>query len=99
MVLATPTEYKEEQYCCSNPKCKKTFDHPKLIQHYVCPHCNTRIKDKEKTGCQYFFGFLSKKDKTKPIPQECVECKKVLECMLNQYCDSSSAVKQIKKWY
>lgn len=77
-------------------KCKKTFDEPKLVPS--CPHCLNRIEEKLKTDCQYWFGYLSQKEKTETVPQECVECKKVLECMLNQK-NSASAVKEIGKWY
>ena len=80
-------------------KCKKTFDEPKLIQYYACPYCLNRIEDKSKTGCQYWFGFLSQKDKSESIPQECVECNKVMDCMLSRNNISVTAVSEIKKWY
>ena len=79
-------------------KCKKTFDKPKLVQYYACPHCLNKLEEKEKTGCQRWFGFLSQKDKSESVPQECVECEKVMDCMLNRYYDSV-AVSEIKKWY
>ena len=79
-------------------KCKKTFDKPKLVQYYACPHCLNKLEEKSKTGCQYWFGFLSQKDKSEAVPQECVECEKVMDCMLNRYYDSV-AVSEIKKWY
>jgi hypothetical protein len=77
-------------------KCKKNFKDPKLVP--VCPHCENRIEEKVKEGCQYWFGFLSQKEKTESVPQECVECKKVVECMLNQE-NSESALSEIRKWY
>ena len=54
----------EDRYHCS--KCKKPFAEPKLIQYYACPHCLNKFEDqeKEKAGCQYWFGFLSEKKKT-----------------------------------
>jgi DNA-directed RNA polymerase subunit RPC12/RpoP len=79
-------------------KCKKTFDNPKLVQYYACPHCLNKVEEKVKTGCQYWFGFLSQKDRSESVPQECVECEKVVDCMLNRYYDSV-AVSEIKKWY
>jgi hypothetical protein len=86
----------EEKSYCS--KCKESFAEPKLIQYYACPHCLNKIEEEAKTGCQQWFGYLSQKDKTEGVPKECVECQKVLECMLNQ--DSSAvAVSEIKKWY
>jgi DNA-directed RNA polymerase subunit RPC12/RpoP len=87
----------EDTNHCS--KCKKTFDTPKLIQYYACPHCLCKLEEKSKTGCQYWFGFLSQKDKSDSIPQECVECQKVMDCMLNRCYNSENAVSEIKKWY
>jgi len=80
-------------------KCKKTFNEPKLVQYYVCPHCLNKIEEEAKTGCQHWLGFLSQKNNKDSVPHECVECDKVLECMLSQYHNSRSAVSQIKKWY
>lgn len=88
-----------EKHHCSNPSCEKAFDEPKLIQYYACPHCLTKIEEKQKTGCQHWFGYLNQKDKSESIPQECVECEKAVECMLNQYYDSAAAVAEIKKWH
>jgi len=84
----------ESKNNCS--KCKKTFDEPKLVP--VCPYCLNRLEEEVKTGCQYWFGYLSQKEKTETISQECVECEKVLECMLNKK-SSGSAVTEIGKWY
>jgi hypothetical protein len=47
-------------------------------------------------GCQYWFGYLSQKQEDKPIPKECEECKKVVECILNQLC-SPTVIAEIKK--
>jgi hypothetical protein len=49
-------------------------------------------------GCQNWFGYLSKRDKNQSVPQECVECEKVIGCMLNQIY-SSTAIAEIEKWY
>jgi hypothetical protein len=84
----------EEGRRCRN--CKKGFDEPKLI--YVCPHCLKEIEEEVKTGCRYFFGYLNQKEKTESVPQECVECEKVMECMLSQE-HSKDAVSEIRKWY
>lgn len=86
----------EEKNYCS--KCKQPFDEPRLVQYYACPHCMAKIEEEAKKGCQFYFGFLSQKDRTQSLPPECVECDKVLDCMLNRD-NSPSAVKEIKKWY
>ena len=87
----------EDKYHCL--KCKKPFAEPKLVQYYACPHCLTKVEEKAKTDCQYWFGFLSKKEKSESIPQVCIECEKVMACMLNQIYDSPNPVAEIKKWY
>ncbi len=56
------------------------------------------VEDAQTKGCQYWYGYLSQKERQEPIPEECVECEKVVECMLNQL-NSASAVAEIKKWY
>ena len=90
-----------ERHRC--PKCKKGFSEPKLIQYYVCPNCESKFEhehesEMRESGCQHWFGFLSAKDPNQSVPKECVECRLVLECMLNTQA-SKTAVSQIKKWY
>lgn len=77
-------------------KCKKSFDTPKLI--YACPYCLNEIEEQVKKGCRYWFGYLNQKVKTESVPQECVECEKVMDCMLSQEL-SEVAVSEIRKWY
>ena len=91
-----PNAVKEKNLCL---KCRKTFEEPKLVQYFACPHCLSKVEEKGKTGCQHWFGFLSQKDKNESVPLECVECEKVMDCMLNQYYDSKDAVSEIEKWY
>ena len=98
-VATQTTTVVEEQQQCSNPKCKKNFDKPKLVQYYACPYCLTEIEEEQKKGCQYWFGYLNQKEKGEPIPEGCVECEKALECMLNKYYNSAAAVAHIKEWY
>lgn len=90
-------EATQEHQRCSN--CTKTFEKPELIQYYVCPYCKNKIEEERKMGCQYWFGYLNRKEKNEPMPKDCVECEKVVECMLNRYYNSAAAVAEIKKWY
>jgi len=82
-------------------KCNRVFEKPKLVQYYACPHCLNKIDEEHRPagGCQYWFGYLNQKDRSDPVPQECVECKKAVDCMLSQVYDSPTAVAEIKKWY
>ena len=76
-----------------------TFKKPQLIQYYACPFCSTRIEKKETdSGCLHYFGYLRERDKGEPIPSECVECKRSVDCMLSTLA-SKNAVKEIRKWY
>ncbi len=55
-------------------------------------------EERHPKGCQNWFGYLSQKGTQEPVPLECVECEKVVECMLNRL-SSKTAVAEIKKWY
>ena len=85
----------EKNHCL---KCKKIFDEPKIVQYFACPHCLNKLEEEEKSGCQHWFGFLSQKERKESIPHECVECEKVMDCMLNRQYDSE-AMSEIRKWY
>lgn len=51
------------------------------------------------SGCQYGFGYLRQREKGKGIPETCIECAKILECMLSEHYKEENSVKEIKKWY
>lgn len=38
-------------------------------------------KGKDATKCPHTFGYLSKLEKNSPIPEECLLCSKLMECM------------------
>jgi len=41
-------------------------------------------REKEKTGVQYcphYFGYLGEHPKNTPIPNECLTCTKIMECL------------------
>jgi len=42
------------------------------------------IKNKENSGCQHHLGYLSEREKNQPIPDECIVCKDIVECMLRK---------------
>ena len=49
--------------------------------------------------CQYYFGYLSQREKGEEIPISCIECSKSLDCMLAEYHKSKESVEEIRKWY
>jgi len=59
---------------------------------------NKMLKEKLAKGCQYWFGYLSQKEKDIPIPKECELCKNAVECMLNRIY-SPTVIAEIKKLY
>jgi len=71
---------------------------PNLIS---CPNCSKVFKT-PRLGidfrCQYWFGYLAQKEYGKPIPNECIECEKVMDCLLEKEAYSTEAVNEIKKW-
>lgn len=99
---------KEKQsLTCLNPKCNRTFNNPifvenlsseETISYSGCPYCLTRITE-TRTSCMHHFGYLSKSSRGKDIPEECITCEKVVECMLFKPKKSDKALKEIKKWY
>jgi hypothetical protein len=78
--------------------------------HYVLPFSLSTSdehleKVKEQTSkssdfqCQYYFGYLSQRNKEEVIPEICFGCLKSIECMMSEYNKSKESVEEIKKWY
>jgi DNA-directed RNA polymerase subunit RPC12/RpoP len=40
-------------------------------------------KHEEKAGCGHFFGYLGKRPKDTAIPEDCLTCEKMIECMMH----------------
>jgi hypothetical protein len=42
------------------------------------------VQSQEKSSnCKYHFGYLSEKDRTKQIPDDCIICPEIIDCMKN----------------
>ena len=52
---------------------------------------------KSSSNCQYGFDYLDQRKKGEEIPDTCMECPKLLNCMLSDY--ARARVAEIKKWY
>lgn len=39
-------------------------------------------KPGENVKCDHFFGYLRKRDKNSQIPEDCLTCEKMIECMV-----------------
>jgi hypothetical protein len=48
--------------------------------------------------CQYYFGYLARREKAGEIPASCLGCSKSLDCMLCVL-KAPESVGEIKKWY
>lgn len=47
------------------------------------PPIKTEIsKETRNSGCPYHFGYLRDQPKNTPIPNECLTCTKIMECLL-----------------
>ncbi len=38
--------------------------------------------DTKKSGCAHHFGYLSKRSTKEKIPEECIVCENIVQCML-----------------
>lgn len=78
----------------------------------ACPECGTdleqyldhaeSINTTDNSGCKYYFGYLSSRDKQEAIPKTCLECPKSLDCKLldNKPKEPiSTHIKRIRKRY
>jgi len=54
---------------------------------------------KKKQRLPILVWFSESKERDQSVQHVCVECKRAVECMLNQQYNSSVAVAEIKKWY
>jgi hypothetical protein len=42
-------------------------------------------KNKEKpAGCRYHLGYLSEREQKEQIPDDCIVCKNIVDCMLKK---------------
>ena len=76
------TKHKKNYYGCS--KC--FFEVKKISSQFQKRESKTNsIKREEKTSssCLNYYGYLSSPLKDTTIPQECLVCPKLLECMQN----------------
>ena len=81
---------------CPNNACGKVFAKPlKTInlqrsskEHYcACPYCLTEItvidtQNKMKApNCTHYFGYMSIQEHKNQMPEECMLCSQIMECM------------------
>jgi hypothetical protein len=59
----------------------------------------TETVSQPSSKCQYGFGYLHQRKKGEDIPDTCMECPKLLNCMLSDHYKKEESVMEIKKWY
>ncbi len=123
-------ETKVQSFTCSNPKCRRTFASPIIVQdlcssdevsYDACPYCLTEIvtretmktksdeKDEKSESqtkeseeakykklsqpaqpsegpaeCLYHFGYLSERSRDEEIPEVCMTCERLVQCMFKK---------------
>jgi DNA-directed RNA polymerase subunit RPC12/RpoP len=40
------------------------------------------VKSEEKANCQHFLGYLKRRPKNTSVPEDCLTCEKMVECMV-----------------
>jgi DNA-directed RNA polymerase subunit RPC12/RpoP len=78
----------EEYYAC--PRCMTKVNYrrtqsgtPRESGISVEEHEIASEKPADDLGCNHFLGYLKKRAKNMPIPDECLTCSRMVECMLH----------------
>ena len=85
-----PQTYFGCPYCLSRidvetPEIEKVEQTSKLVEIKKIIEKNvkkSKKKEIEESKCPYHFGYLKEKPKEVPIPEECLICPKMLDCMM-----------------
>jgi hypothetical protein len=77
----------EKYYAC--PRCMTRVNRGKK-QSSMDRESEVSVKDRkisekseDNAACNHFVGYLRKREKDMPIPDECLTCSKMVECMLH----------------
>jgi DNA-directed RNA polymerase subunit RPC12/RpoP len=77
----------QEYYAC--PRCMtKVPETPETVQEPQSPTEAVQAKKTTATekevipGCEHYFGYLRKREKNKSIPDECLTCSKMVDCLV-----------------
>lgn len=84
----------EKLIVCPNNVCGKMFQKALVLTdlsrkptetYYACPYCFSKVKIAVKTECQHYFGYLKKLPKNASIPDECLTCERITQCLFNYH--------------
>ena len=59
-----------------------SFQVLKKVEDLILSSNGPQEKERETVGCPQEFGYLANRPKDAPIPQECLLCPKMVDCML-----------------
>ncbi len=54
----------------------------KKVEDLILGSNGPQEREKETSDCPQYFGYLTNRPQDAPIPQECLVCTKILDCML-----------------
>ena len=82
-ILATVSSngHVQSYYAC--PRCLSKIHMKTKKTNVVVAKKTEKINAKSEkiAGCKHFFGFLKKRPKNSPIPDECLTCSRMIECL------------------
>jgi DNA-directed RNA polymerase subunit RPC12/RpoP len=88
LATVTSNEVVQRYYAC--PRCLTQVREERRRQNQGSSDTQFSIRDAVKPAaklddnvkCDHFFGYLRKRDKNSPIPEDCLTCEKMIECMV-----------------
>lgn len=90
-LLATVSSRGNVQTYYACPRCLSKVNDVKHDKHAEKSKVSASLESVRKVGvakheaevkCQHFEGYLKKREKDAPIPDECLTCEKMIECMI-----------------
>jgi len=83
IMLTDPTKIpRETYYACPHCKSKVDIITDSKTLFFSSPWRKT--KEKPSYGCQYHFGYLKLYFKGSPVPETCLTCPQLTECMAKE---------------
>lgn len=73
-------------YAC--PRCLTEVSEPREQRREESPVSLKELREdsakpEENASCEHSFGYLKKRPKDSPIPEDCLTCERMIECMVH----------------
>jgi DNA-directed RNA polymerase subunit RPC12/RpoP len=88
-LLATVTSNKSVQRYYACPQCLTEVRQERKQKSEISQQpftvkevAKVAVKLQESVKCNHFFGYLKKREKNSSIPEDCLVCEKMIECMI-----------------